>query len=249
MSGRTISSGSSGTCSSKIVTRVTLSSAASSAARSPCWIDRAVVSLAEQAHRRVAVDRNDERCTERSRLREVGHMAAMQDVEDAVGEDDRPCESLQRVRRGPRVRRSCVRSAALAVSCRVTDRFRARQRVGQSLRRVEQAAEASPWPGPVRSQAAGTSRPSVPSSTRMRYTRGARGLEVRLAVAEQHRLAERDAMLARGVEQHAGRRLAAFAVPPVRAVRLGRVVGTVSRRPRAERPRPRTRRRIQSVNS
>jgi len=52
-------------------------------------VHRTVVALAETLHRRVGVERDDHRRAERARLREIGHVAAMQDVEAAVGEHQR----------------------------------------------------------------------------------------------------------------------------------------------------------------
>src|SRR5687767_12277444 len=42
----------------------------------------------ERAHRAVAVDRDEQRVSERARRREVAHVPDMQDVEAAVGEDE-----------------------------------------------------------------------------------------------------------------------------------------------------------------
>src|SRR5262249_22742717 len=53
-------------------------------------IDRPVVALAKPPHRAVAVDAHDERSAERRRPVEIGHVAPVQDVEDAVGEHQRP---------------------------------------------------------------------------------------------------------------------------------------------------------------
>ena len=52
-------------------------------------IERAVVALAEAAHRRVGVDRDGQRGAQRARLLEVGDVAAVQEVEHAVGEHPR----------------------------------------------------------------------------------------------------------------------------------------------------------------
>src|SRR5205814_1701036 len=47
--------------------------------------------------------RHDERAAERSRLREVRHVSAMQDVEDAVGEDERALERAGAFAQPPRL--------------------------------------------------------------------------------------------------------------------------------------------------
>ena len=52
-------------------------------------VHRPLVPLAEHPCRGVGVDGGDEACSERARLSEVGDMPAVQDVEHAVGEDER----------------------------------------------------------------------------------------------------------------------------------------------------------------
>ena len=61
-------------------------------------VERAVATLAEPADRRVRVERHDERGAERARFREVSHVAAMENVEHAVGEHQRAGELLAALR-------------------------------------------------------------------------------------------------------------------------------------------------------
>ena len=81
-------------------------------------VERAIVALAEAPDRRVGVDGDDERCAERLRLLEIRDVAAMQQIEHAVGEDERPRQrgdAHQRVggrgdlRRVARLGQSCGR--------------------------------------------------------------------------------------------------------------------------------------------
>jgi hypothetical protein len=58
--------------------------------RSASGIDRAVVALAQAPHRIVGIGGDDQRRAQAAGLRQVGDMAAMQDVEAAVGEHQRP---------------------------------------------------------------------------------------------------------------------------------------------------------------
>src|SRR6476620_6020044 len=48
--------------------------------------------FAEATHRFVAVKRNEQTGTQCARLCEVSCMSAMQEIKDAVGEDQRPCQ-------------------------------------------------------------------------------------------------------------------------------------------------------------
>src|SRR5436190_17018182 len=51
-------------------------------------IDWPVVTLSEPSHRCVRIERYHEASAERTRLREIRDVPTMQDVEDAVGEDE-----------------------------------------------------------------------------------------------------------------------------------------------------------------
>ena len=76
-------------------TRSTAASAASDGHPIVERVERAVVAFAEPLHRCVGVDRDDERRAERARLFEVGHVAAMQKVEHAVGHHQRPRQAAR----------------------------------------------------------------------------------------------------------------------------------------------------------
>ena len=94
----------SGVSSSNFTTRLTDSSAASTAMRSSSAVDRPVVALALALHRGIAVHADDQRNPERTGLRQVSDMAAMQHVETAVGEYQRARQ--QAISRGELVRRA-----------------------------------------------------------------------------------------------------------------------------------------------
>ena len=53
-------------------------------------VDRSVFAFTETLYRCIGIQRDDEAPAERARLGEVGHVAAMQDVEDAIGENEGP---------------------------------------------------------------------------------------------------------------------------------------------------------------
>src|SRR3954469_18817124 len=61
-------------------------------------IDRPIGALTQTPRRRIAVQRDQQRGAELSRAREVGDMAPVQNVEHAVGEDERPAELTGPVR-------------------------------------------------------------------------------------------------------------------------------------------------------
>jgi len=61
-------------------------------------IERPVCAFAEPAGRSVAVQRDQEAPTHGTRLVEIRHVPTMQDVEDAVREDQRPAELAERAR-------------------------------------------------------------------------------------------------------------------------------------------------------
>ena len=48
------------------------------------------VALAQALHRRVGIQRDNQAGAQRGSLRQVGHMTAVQDVETAIGEHQRP---------------------------------------------------------------------------------------------------------------------------------------------------------------
>src|SRR6185312_15249176 len=58
-------------------------------------VHRPVLALAEPAHGSIRIERHHERAAQRARLGEVGDMAAMQDVEYAVGEDHRALDAFR----------------------------------------------------------------------------------------------------------------------------------------------------------
>ena len=65
-------------------------------------IERTVVALAEAPHRIVGIDGDHQRRAQCARLVEIGDVAAMQHVEHAVGEHERPRQprdALERVSR------------------------------------------------------------------------------------------------------------------------------------------------------
>ena len=82
----------SGVSSSNQVTASTHSSAATTASRSARRVERPLGPLAEPPRRAVGVQRDEERGAERARAGEIGDVAAVQDVEHAVGEDERARE-------------------------------------------------------------------------------------------------------------------------------------------------------------
>ena len=53
-----------------------------------------VVTLTQASYRGVTIDGDHERHAERSRSCQIGHMAAMQNVKNAVRENKRPCQEL-----------------------------------------------------------------------------------------------------------------------------------------------------------
>ena len=59
-------------------------------------IDRPVVPLAQAAHRGIVIDRDDQAGPERTGLREVGDVSAMQQVEDTIGEYPRGGQARRR---------------------------------------------------------------------------------------------------------------------------------------------------------
>ena len=67
-------------------------------------IDRPTVALAQATYRRIGVDADDERGAERARPGKIGHVAAMYDVEHAVGENpgSRQCPEARTQRRSCR---------------------------------------------------------------------------------------------------------------------------------------------------
>jgi hypothetical protein len=71
-------------------------------------VHRPARALAQAPHRGIAVQRHDQRRAERARARQVGHVAAVQEVEHAVGENERP-----RQRRRPAHRRARREDLAL----------------------------------------------------------------------------------------------------------------------------------------
>ena len=71
-------------------------------------VERPVVALAQALDRRVGIDRDDQRRAEAARLLEVGDVAAVQQVEHAVGHDERPRQSRD-ARKRVRARRDLER--------------------------------------------------------------------------------------------------------------------------------------------
>ena len=53
-------------------------------------VDRPLWTLSETARRAITVQPNKERCTEVARARQVADMAMVQQIEHAVGKDERP---------------------------------------------------------------------------------------------------------------------------------------------------------------
>ena len=60
-------------------------------------IHRAVITFTQPPHGRVGVERYDEACAERTRLGEVSHVAAMENVKYAVREYERPWQCRRSV--------------------------------------------------------------------------------------------------------------------------------------------------------
>ena len=123
----------SGVSSSNHVTSATLSSAAITAARSASVLIGRSSPLPRRRTDASELSATTSDAPSAARLREVGHVAAMQDVEDAVGEDQRPRERWARAGRTRRDRRSWlrrkVRPSGAHSQIRATDRRLHRRRL------------------------------------------------------------------------------------------------------------------------